>query len=64
LKGNKSEEVRFLDVKWSKEANEALSKVPFFVRKRVKRRLEEDAARLKADKVTIEHVHTCRREVK
>jgi hypothetical protein len=50
LKGNKSEEVRFLDVKWSKEANEALSKVPFFVRKRVKRRLEEDAARLKADK--------------
>jgi len=41
---------------WSKEANEALSRVPFFVRKRVKKRVEEEAARCGACEVTIEHV--------
>ena len=29
-------------MKWSKEAHEAVSKVPFFVRQRVRRRVEED----------------------
>ncbi|MBU1209307.1 MAG: PCP reductase family protein [Proteobacteria bacterium] len=32
-------------MKWNAEANEAISKVPFFVRKRVKKRVEEEAAR-------------------
>ncbi|MDO8957596.1 MAG: hypothetical protein Q7W38_12220 [Deltaproteobacteria bacterium] len=32
-------------MKWNAEANEAISKVPFFVRKRVRRRVEEEAAR-------------------
>jgi len=44
-------------MKWSNEANEALSKVPFFVRKRV----EEEAVNRKAGEVTLEHVRTCQR---
>ena len=46
---------------WSKEAEEALSKVPFFVRKRVKKRVEEEADRQKAHEVTLEHVQTCKK---
>ena len=45
-------------MKWTKEAEEAVSKVPFFVRKRVKKRVEEEAARLGAGEVTLEHVKT------
>ncbi|MBW1900033.1 MAG: 4Fe-4S binding protein [Deltaproteobacteria bacterium] len=48
-------------MKWSNEANDALSRVPFFVRKRVKRRVEAEAARCGTDEVTIEHVRTCRK---
>ena len=48
-------------MKWSNEANKALSKVPFFVKKRVKKRVEEEAARLRAAEVTIEHVRTCQK---
>jgi len=50
-------------VKWSNEANEALSKVPFFVRKRVKKRVEEEAAGREADEVTMEHVRTCQKRI-
>jgi anaerobic sulfite reductase subunit C len=46
---------------WSKEAEKALSRVPFFVRKRVKKRVEEEASRHMANEVTIEHVHTCQK---
>ena len=46
-------------MQWNKNAEETLSKVPFFIRKRVKKRVEEEAARLKADAVTLEHVRTC-----
>ena len=35
--------------------------VPFFIRKRVRKRVEEEAVRLRANEVTIEHVHTCRK---
>lgn len=48
-------------IKWSREANEALSRVPFFVRKRVKKRVEEEAASVGAYEVTIEHVRTCQK---
>jgi len=41
---------------WSEEAAKALSKVPFFVRRRVKKRIEEEAASSGADLVTVEHV--------
>jgi anaerobic sulfite reductase subunit C len=46
-------------MKWSKEAEEAVSRVPFFVRKRVKRRVEEEATRCKASEVTLQHLLTC-----
>jgi anaerobic sulfite reductase subunit C len=46
-------------MKWSKEAEEAVSRVPFFIRKRVKRRVEEEAIRCKAIEVTPKHVLTC-----
>lgn len=49
-------------MKWSQEANEAISKVPFFVRKRVKKRVEEEAARCGAGEVRLEHVKTCQRQ--
>ncbi len=48
-------------MKWTKEANEAISKVPFFVRKRVKKRVEEEALRYGAKEVSLEHVQTCQR---
>ena len=43
-------------MKWSKEAEEAVSRVPFFVRKRVKKKVEEEAARCGDGHVTLEHV--------
>lgn len=43
-------------MRWSKEAEEAVSRVPFFVRKRVKKRVEEEATRCRAKQVDIEHV--------
>jgi dissimilatory sulfite reductase (desulfoviridin) alpha/beta subunit len=46
---------------WTDEANEAISKVPFFVRKRVKKRVEEEAGRSGASIVTLEHVKTCQK---
>jgi dissimilatory sulfite reductase (desulfoviridin) alpha/beta subunit len=46
-------------MKWSNEAEEAVSRVPFFIRKRVKKRVEEEAARSGSPLVTLEHVQTC-----
>ena len=43
---------------WTDEAKEAVSRVPFFVRKKVKRMVEEEAASSGADSVTIAHVHS------
>jgi anaerobic sulfite reductase subunit C len=48
-------------MKWTEEANEAISKVPFFVRKRVKKRVEEEAIRWGAEEVLLDHVKTCQR---
>ena len=48
-------------MKWNREADEAISRVPFFVRKRVKKRVEEEAVRCGADEVTMEHVLTCQK---
>ena len=44
---------------WTEEAKQAVSRVPFFVRKRVRMRVEEEADRCGAKKVTVEHVRTC-----
>jgi len=46
-------------VDWTEEAKQAVSRVPFFVRKRVKKRVEEETARCGAKRVTTEHVRAC-----
>jgi|Deesub1362A_J573_1020465.scaffolds.fasta_scaffold00295_43 dissimilatory sulfite reductase (desulfoviridin) alpha/beta subunit len=48
-------------MRWSNEAQEALSRVPFFVRRRVRKRVEEEAARRGAGEVTLEHVKAAQR---
>jgi hypothetical protein len=40
-------------MKWTKEAEDAVSRVPFFVRKRVKKRVEEEAGNRKAVMLTL-----------
>lgn len=47
-------------MEWSKEADDAVSKVPFFVRGRVRKKVEEEAGRLGARVVTFDHVRSCR----
>ena len=48
-------------MKWSAAAEEAVSRVPFFVRKRVKRKVEEEAALRGATEVRVEHVEASRK---
>jgi anaerobic sulfite reductase subunit C len=48
-------------MEWTKQAEEAISKVPFFVRKRVRKRVEEEAVARGAREVGIEHVSACRK---
>jgi anaerobic sulfite reductase subunit C len=48
-------------MKWSKEAEEAVSRVPFFVRKRVKKRVEDEATGSGERDVTLQHVRTCQK---
>ncbi len=50
-----------MEMQWSPEAEDTLKKVPFFVRKRVKARVEEEAARHGDDLVTLQHVTICRK---
>jgi dissimilatory sulfite reductase (desulfoviridin) alpha/beta subunit len=49
-------------MKWTVEAEQALAKVPFFVRKRVRNRVEEFATRQGAAEVRLEHVRTCQQQ--
>ncbi len=49
-------------MKWNDEAEQAVSKVPFFVRRRVRKRVEEEAGRLGASEVTLVHVRACRKK--
>ncbi len=46
-------------MKWTAEAEGAVSKVPFFIRKRVKKRVEEEAERQGNPVVTLDLVKTC-----
>lgn len=46
-------------MKWSPEAEEAVSRVPFFIRKRVKKRVQEEARSSGAEQVTPERVRAC-----
>ncbi len=47
-------------MKWNHDAEQAISRVPFFVRKKVKKRVEEEAVRCKAPVVSMDHVDACR----
>jgi len=46
-------------MKWSRQAEEAVARVPFFIRRRVKKRVEEEAGRCGSDHVALEHVKSC-----
>jgi dissimilatory sulfite reductase (desulfoviridin) alpha/beta subunit len=46
-------------MKWNKQAEDAVSRVPFFVRRRVRKKVEEEAASSGAGEVTLEHVTAC-----
>lgn len=48
-------------MKWTEEAEKAVSRVPFFIRKRVRRRVEEEAERRGSKLVTLEHVMNCQK---
>ncbi len=47
-------------MRWSPEAEKAVERVPFFVRKRVRKRVEEEAIRSGVKHVCLEHVQTCK----
>lgn len=49
-------------MRWTKEAEELVSRVPFFVRRRVRKRVEDEANRSGAQEVTQEHVDSCKRK--
>ncbi len=49
-------------MKWAREAEEAVGRVPFFVRRRVRKRVEEEAERQQAGEVTLDHVQACRQK--
>jgi anaerobic sulfite reductase subunit C len=62
LKGiKKITEIGWQIVEWNEEAEKALSRVPFFVRKRVKKRVEEDARSKGAGVVDMSHMNACRK---
>ena len=48
-------------MKWSEEAERSVSRIPFFVRRRVRKLVEDEACRNDASIVTLDHVRTCRR---
>ena len=49
-------------MKWTEEAEQAISRVPFFVRRRVRKRVEEEAQQSGSQIVTIEHVRDCQKK--
>jgi anaerobic sulfite reductase subunit C len=49
------------EMKWTKEAEEAVSRVPFFVRKKVKKKVEEEAEKAGSSLVTLDHVQNAQK---
>ena len=49
-------------MKWDRKAEEALSRAPFFVRRRIRRRVEEEAREMGSKTVRLAHVRSCRRK--
>lgn len=48
-----------MTMRWTDEAEQAISRVPFFVRKRVRKRVEEEARRGRSETVRLSHVNAC-----
>lgn len=48
-------------MKWTPDAEKALARVPFFVRKRVRKRVEEEAERHGSPQVHLDHVRACQK---
>ena len=46
-------------MRWNDEADQAMARVPFFVRNRVRKKVEEEAARQGATLVAMAHVQAC-----
>ncbi len=46
-------------MRWAPAAEEAIAKVPFFIRRRVRKKVELEAERQNVSEVTLEHVRTC-----
>lgn len=46
-------------MEWSPEADKAVARIPFFVRRRVRKRVEDEARQSGADVIRPEHVKTC-----
>lgn len=49
-----------MGMRWTKSAEEAIAKVPFFVRKRVRKKIEAEAEAAAATEVTLDHVHAAK----
>ena len=49
-------------MEWTKEAKERIAKVPFFIRNRVKKRVEKEARQSGAKVVTLTHVQACQKK--
>jgi anaerobic sulfite reductase subunit C len=49
-------------MKWTGEAEQAVSRAPFFVRRLVRKRVEEEAQQRGSQIVTIEHVRDCQKK--
>lgn len=49
-------------MEWTKEAKERIAKVPFFIRNRVKKRVEEEVRRSGANLVALNHVQACQKK--
>ena len=47
-------------MEWDKDAEQAVSTVPFFVRTRVKKKVETEARQAGAARITMEHVTACK----
>ncbi|MGC8660255.1 MAG: 4Fe-4S binding protein [Desulfomonilaceae bacterium] len=43
-------------MRWNRSAEETIAKVPFFIRRRVKKKVEQEAERVSAAEVTLEHI--------
>ncbi|MCG8549538.1 MAG: sulfite reductase, partial [Desulfobacterales bacterium] len=48
-------------MKWDRDAEKEVSKVPFFVRKKVKKRIEKEAAERGCTVVSLDDVHAARK---